>query len=176
MKTLAAAALALLLAASAALGEAARPKITVADALSLLAALRNLDGRAVVAKRDGVDTTVVVPWDFASGSLRMRIARAITALAAVERDTEEARKAVLTEIMAKMPPDKEGRRPTMIPGGTPEFDDFQRQIEGILRAPAAGADALPRIKVGELKLDRNEIPVTALSALSPILDDDAAPR
>lgn len=147
---------------------AADKTLTVADALSMLQAFRNLDGRIVVVKQNGVDTPVQMPWEFGSGTLRLRIARNVTALAAIEKAVEESRQNIVKEIIKGMPVGKDGP-PTSVVPGTPEFDNFSKQIADMLKQPAQVT--LSRIKVGELKLDKNEIPVTALSALEPILDE-----
>ena len=153
----------------------AQPPLTVAQALSLLAGLRNLDGHMIVAKQNGVEGTLMVPWDFGSGTLRLKIASNIALLAADERAAEESRKAVVAEILKDMPADKDGRPATSILSGTPEAEAYLRQYGEILKSRAPSSDRLLRIKQSELKLDRNEIPVTALSALAPILDADVLP-
>lgn len=140
----------------------------IADALSMLQAFRNLDGRQVIVKVNGADTPVMTPWDFASGTLRLRIARNISALAAVEKDVEETRQSIVKEILKGMPAGSQ------ITPGTPEFEVFSLQIADALKQPAAVT--LSRIKASELRLDKNEIPITALSALAPILDDDVSPK
>jgi hypothetical protein len=155
----------------AALGED-RPKLTVAQALSLLTALRNLDGHAVVIKQNGQDAIVVQPWDFGSGLLRLKISNDISILALSEKAAEDIRVAIIKEIVKGMPPDKDGRPPALIPSGTAEYDAFQAQYNEMLSGPAQGTQDLARIKASELKLDRNEIPGTALSALAPIMDVD----
>lgn len=149
----------------------AQKALTTADALSMLQALRNLDGRIVVVKQNGVDTPVTMPWEFGSGTLRLRIARNIAALAAIEKTVEDSRQSIVKEILKGMPASKDGT-PTSIMPGTPEFDNFQRQITDILNQ-LAQVD-LTRIRASELKLDKNEIPATALTALAPILDDDVS--
>ena len=151
-----------------------KPPLSNAQALSMLSALRNLDGHVVVIKQNGTDTQVMVPWEFASGTLRLRIARNITALTAVEKSIDDARQAIVKEILKGMPPDKDGKPATTIAPGSPEFEQFQRQITDALNAGAA-VD-LNRIKASELKLEKNEIPGTAISALSPIIDDDVSPK
>jgi nitroreductase len=138
------------------------PKITNAQALSMLQALRNLDGRMVIVK----ETPVMQPWDFGSGTLRLRIAKNVSALVAVEKAIDDARIGIVKEQM------KGGV--DQIKPGTPEFDAFQKQYADMLNAPAQVE--LARIRASELKLDKNEIPVTALSALEPILDDDVSPK
>ncbi len=150
----------------------AKPPINVAQGLSMLSALRNLDGRIVVVKVNGTDQTVVVPWEFGSGTLRIKVAKNIAILAENERAVESARQSIIKEILAKGDPDKDGKPPTSIQPGTPEFDLFQRQYQQALDALASGTADLMRFKSSELKLERNEIPVTALAALSPILDLD----
>jgi hypothetical protein len=138
-----------------------RPALTVRDALSLAAALRNLDGRAVVIRQNGQDGTVMVPWEFGSGSLRIRIANDLAALAPVERAAEASRQAIAQEVFRDTPADKPD--PARV-------EEFQRQYSQVLDTPAAGLGDLARISVSELKLDKNEIAVTVLQALKPILD------
>lgn len=143
--------------------------LTGAQCLSLLSAYRNLDGHLVILKQNGQDATVMLPWDFASGALRMKISTSITALASFETSLEQSRQAIVKEILAKMP-DKDDKRPTVIPNGTPEFDAYLKQYSDALNAPCD--IKLPRIKATELKLDKNEIPPTALSALDAVIDND----
>lgn len=143
----------------------AADKITIAQAIPLATALRNLDGHMVIIKQNGSDNTVMTPWDFGSGSLRLRIANDITIIDAALKIAEEGRQAIIREIA------KKSGLPDVKPG-TPEFDDIQKQTEELMSSPAAGTQDLSRIKASELKLEKNEIPVTALAALGPILDND----
>jgi hypothetical protein len=143
----------------------APPVLTVAQAIPLSTALRNLDGHMVVIKQNGADNIVMIPWDFGSGSLRLRIANNLTILAAVEKSAEEGRQAIVREILKKA-------GGTEIKPGTPEREDFDRQYLELMGQPAPGGKDLARIKASELKLDRNDIPVTALSAMAPLLDID----
>lgn len=148
--------------------------ISVAQAMSLLQAMRNLDGRVVIIKQNGVEGAVQQPWDFGSGAFRMRIANNTTALAAVERSLEETRQAIVRELLKGAPPEADGKPATSIAPGTPQWEELQRQYGEALNAPASVT--LSRIRASELRLDRNEIPVTALSAMAPILDDDVSPK
>jgi hypothetical protein len=142
--------------------------ITIRDALALATALRNLDGRMQVVKQaGGAEGTVMVPWEFGSGALRLRIANDLALVTAVEKKAEDARVAIVKEVLRKMGPGAVGFQQ-----GTPEYDDFMRQYNEVLDGPAPGARDLSRIKASELKLDKNEIPVTVLQALRPILDAD----
>lgn len=139
----------------------AADRITVRDAITLATALRNLDGHVVIVK----DATVMQPWEFGSGSLRLRIANDLAILAAVERTAENSRNQIVREIL------KRGGG-TEIKMGTADFDDFTRQYGEVLDQPAPGTQDLSRIKASELKLDRNEIPGTVIAALKPILELD----
>jgi hypothetical protein len=151
----------------------AKPPVTVAQGLSLLGALRNLDGRVVVIKgANGADQTVMLPWEFASGTLRIKIAKNIATLAANEKAANDAREAIIKELLGRMPAGKDGAKPTTILPGTPEFDRFTVMYGEALEQPAKGSDELLRFKPSELKLEKNEIPVTALAAMAPILDLD----
>lgn len=148
---------------------AADKPMTIGDVLALGPHLRSLDGRLVVVKqKDGVDGLVLTPWDFASGTLRLRIGRNLTAVMAVEREVEDTRQAILKEIQSGMPAGQE------IVSGTPEWDRFQKQMTELTQQPSTVK--LDRLKASELKLDKNEIPGTALSGLAPILDDDVSPK
>lgn len=152
---------------AAALGADKPPAFSNAQALSMLQAFRNLDGRQVVVKQQSGETLVMQPWDFGSGTLRLRIARNITALAAIEKTIDDARQNVIKELLRK------GQIAAIVPGST-EHEEFQRQMNDILN-DGAQVD-LSRIKASEFRLDKNELPVTALSALAPILDDDVTPK
>lgn len=144
------------------------PKLNVAQALSLLSALRNLDGHQVIIKQNGQDVTVMQPWDFGSGLLRLKIANDITILAAVEKAADDARQATIKELMKDKPAGYS------IQTDQSALEEFGRQYAEILNQPAKGSDDLARIKASELKLEKNEIPVTALSALQPILEMDVS--
>ena len=163
------AAVAVVIAPCARAEDAQKPKITVAQALSLLAALRNLDGHVVAIKQGASDATVMIPWDFGSGLLRLKIANDISILSLNEKSAEDARQGVIKEIVKGLPEDK---RAAGIQAGTPEFSVFQAQYGEALNAPAQGTQDLARIKASELKLDKNEIGGTTISGLMPILDID----
>lgn len=150
-----------------ALGQS-KKALTVGEALTMLQAFRNLDGRVVVVKQNGVDTSVTTPWDFGSGTFRMKIAKNVAALVAVEQQVEDTRQKIVAEIQSRLPVGKNGEA-SAIAQGTPEYEAFSKQINDMLKQPAQVT--LSRIKVSELKLDKNEIPVTVLAALDPILDE-----
>jgi hypothetical protein len=148
-------------------------RVTIQQAINLQTALRNLDGHLVIVKLNGQDGTVMVPWMFDNGRLRKRIADDLSIIDGAVKVAEEARKAIFREVAAKFkvePDAKSGAQE--LKAGTPERVEYDKQVEELMSAPAAGTQDLAKIKVSELKLDKNEIAVTALEALGPILMDD----
>lgn len=140
--------------------------VTVGQALALITALKNLDGHMIVVKQNGADNIVMTPWEFNNGKLRLRIKSDINILEGALKIAENARQDILKEAL------KKAGNATELKPGTPEYDDYQKQYADMVAQPVPGAHDLSRIKASELNLDRNEIPGTVLSALSPILDDD----
>lgn len=136
-------------------------KISVRDSLSLLAALRNLDGKPTVVK----DQVIVQPWEFKSGVIRLRIANNIAILSAVEKLTEQARVAIVMQVRKKYDIEKIEAHPTAL-------EEFSKLYDQVLSEPAAGTQDLARVKTSDLRLDVNEIGVTVLSAMTPILEQD----
>lgn len=146
-------------------------KITVQEVQALSPALRNLDGHMVIVKQNGTDNVLMQPWEFGSASLRIRLSSNISIVEHSLKLIEEARVAIVKEGLAKLKT-RTGDDAAEIKPGTPEFEETQKQITEFLTQPAPGTQDLGRIKASELRLDKNEIPVTVLSALKPILDED----
>lgn len=146
-------------------------KITLAQAQLLSVALGNLDGHLVVIKQNGQDAAIMTPWEFGSGSFRLRIANNLTIVNAALRTAEETRQAVIKELLKKAS-DRTGSAVTEIKPDMPESADYQKQYADLMAQPASGTQDLGRIKSSELRLDKNEIPGTVISALAPILDQD----
>lgn len=143
---------------------AAGKQITISQALTVLGALRNLDGHQVIVKVNGQDTVVFQPWDFGSAVLRLKIASDINVLTAVETSQNNIRQTIIKEITKDKPPGFQ------IAANSPEMDEFTRQYNDLLAQPAAGSEDLAHISAAELKLDKNEIPPTTIAGLGPILD------
>jgi hypothetical protein len=138
-------------------------KLSIRDAIALTSALRNMDGHMVVIRPNGQDATIMIPWEFGNGSLRQRIANDLAILDPVAANAERVRQAIIQEILKKS-------GAAEIKPATSDFEEFQRQYNQALDQPAPGTQDLARIKAAELKLDQNEIPVTVLQAMKPILD------
>lgn len=141
---------------------AAKP-MTVGQALQVLGALRQLDGHQVIIKQGDQTTTVSQPWEFKNGGLRMDIATDVAILALVEQNVEKIRQQIVSEILKNAP----GR--TAVTPGTPEFEDFVKQYQAALDAPA-NVPGLVRIKAKDLRLDVNEIAPSVLGAMAPVID------
>lgn len=140
------------------------PAMPVSQAIQVLGALRNLDGHQVIVKANGVETVVNQPWTFGSGTVRLAIATDIALFEAVFNAVEKTRLGIIAEIT-------KGKEPGFqIQPNTPEMADFLKQYNEALGAPASGLERVVRIKTVDLRLDVNEIPVTTLSALLPILE------
>lgn len=146
-------------------------KITLAQAQPLSTALRNLDGHLIVIKQNGQDATVMTPWEFGSGSLRLRIANDLTIVDAALGAAETVRQSIIRELLKKAS-DRTGTTVNELKPDMPENAEFQKQFTDLMAQPANGTQDLGRIKASELRLDKNDIPVTVLSALAPILDQD----
>lgn len=135
--------------------------LTTGQALAMLAGLRNLDGHQVVTKQNGQDVSIVVPWNFGNGALRLSIAANISLLGLVETANEKALAQIRSEVFKGQPARE----------GSPEMAEFTRQFNEMMARPVPGAlEKLERIKASALKLDVNEIPGTTLFAIDLILD------
>lgn len=135
--------------------------LTVNQSLQALSALRALDGRDVIAKKDGQETIIRQPWEFQSGPLRLAIATDISLLTQIEQQSERARVDIINSVSKGA-----GR----VEPNTPEYAQFLKQWTEVIDAPAPISGSLTRIKAKDLRLDVNEIPGSTLSALVPILD------
>jgi uncharacterized protein YdbL (DUF1318 family) len=147
--------------------------ITVDQAVQLATALRNFDGHLVVIKQNGAENTVMIPWEFGDGRLRLRVSNNLAILDAAIKSINAAQIAIFKEATQKAS-ERTGKTEVDLPVGTPERIDYDRQNDELLKQPAPGTQDLSRIKASELKLDKNEIPVTVLTALKPILEDDVS--
>jgi hypothetical protein len=142
-------------------------KITVRQALALAPALRNLDGKPSVVKQNGTDAILMNPWEFQSGIVRLVLGNDLAIVEPVERAAENARQGIIRELLKKMPAGS-----AQIAAGTPQWDEYQKQYDQVLDAPAVGTQDLAKIKASDLHLEKNEIPITVIAALKPILEID----
>ncbi len=139
----------------------AKNRLTVQQAIGVLGCLRGLDGyQSVVKTRDG-ETVVARAYEFGDGALRWTIARNIAVLTEIENAAQASRKQIIIEL---------SNGAGKIDPNTPEAVKFEKQWDAVLATPNALTDKLQRLKVSALKLDKNEIPASAIAACEPILD------
>ena len=139
---------------------AAEPlRLTVEQALDLLAGLTALDGHEELVGEGKQQQKIVVPYTL-GGPLRQAIFHDITATKPVAADFQNARNAVVIELSkgaGKLDP------------GSPESAKLALQTQAMMAQPVDLK--LDRIKLADLKLDSNPIPGTVLAQLAPILDE-----
>lgn len=148
--------------------------LTNADAISLISALRALDGHQQVVKLNGQDAVVIVPWEFKSAALRIKLSRDLDKLAPIEHSVNEGQNGIVRELLKTIPDNKDGIKPSSINQSMPQWVDYEKQYNEMLNAPALIDGDLFHFKASELKLDVNEIPGSTLAGLHPIMDDDVS--
>lgn len=158
-----------IIATTAARADEKAPPLTNQQALTLLVALRSLDGHTVVVQGN----PILIPWEFKNGKLRNDIRRNQMMLEPIEAAVQKSQSDIIREVLDKMV-DKDGKKATKIEVGTPQHAEVQRQIEALLLSPVGSNVTLFRIKISDLKLDDNDIPVSVIRGLEPILDDPGA--
>lgn len=136
-------------------------KISFQDAIILNNALSALDGRERVVKDGERERVVSEPYDLGPG-LRAAIGKNLTRLKAPVEIYSNAEKGLRNEIT------KGGV--IEIKAGSPEVELFIQKRAELLKLEES-IEPLIRIKRSELKLEKNPIPGTVLSAMDPILDD-----
>lgn len=141
------------------LGEPGR--LTILQSLSVGTCLRALDGYQDSVKVGGADQIIVRAYEFKSGTLRWAIARNISITTEIENATQVSRNQIIKELTAGQ---------EQIKPNTPENAEFTRQWEALLKTPTALSDKFIKIKLADLKLDKNEIPSGSLSGCTPIIE------
>ncbi len=137
-------------------------KTTVFDCLVILGGLNEIDGKRPIVVNVGKPNEQVIetPYEFASGKLRLDLAKNIAILSAIQRRVEDARQKVFYEV-AKGDPE--------IKPNTEKGVEYDRKVRQISEQPCPITE-LVRIKAADLKLDKNEIRSAALAAIEKILD------
>ena len=137
-------------------------KMTVKTANEVYAALQNVDVYTQLIKgEDGKDKTVTLPYKF-SGKGRWNLTKSLNLLQALNDDFIATRDRLIKEVS----------------NGTGSIDqndsvrirEFSQKLEEVL-AQEVDASGILKVKVSDLNLDENPIPVAVLSLLTPLLDD-----
>lgn len=139
--------------------------LTVTQALTLLAALRALDGRATGAM--GPNGPVLEPYDFKGGAIYFAIARNIATLNRVNESWEKTRNDLVRKHFsgkpaAECPPES--------------MEAFQKDAAGGLAEVAVKMSDISTIKFDDLNLDQSKIPASVLAVLLPIITNTPAPE
>jgi hypothetical protein len=143
--------------------EAINPdRTTVLDCLLILGGLNEIDGKRQVVVNAGKANEQVIeaPYEFASGKLRLDLAKNISILSVIQRRVEEARQKLFAEV---------AKGDVEIKPNTEKGIEYDRRVRQIGEQPCPISE-LVRIKAADLKLDKNEIRSGALAAIEKILD------
>jgi hypothetical protein len=146
-------------------------KVSVQEAMLLQSGLKGLDGHVVIIKQNGTETGIPTSWEFSNGDLRRRIVSDLNIVESAIKIANEAQQAIFKENAAKASTRLQ-KTVTELEVGMPERTDYDKQTAELMQGSAAGTQDLSKIKVSELKLDKNEIPSSVLAALKPILELD----
>lgn len=133
--------------------------MNVADCLGILAGLNTIDsGRQVIINAGKPNEAVVSqPYEFGNAKLRLDIAHNISLLAAIQRDAQTTQQKIFAEVSKGSPEIKPGSAEAM---------DYDKQLKELTSRPCNVS--LAKIKDADLKLDKNEIPSSALALIDRI--------
>lgn len=138
-------------------------KLTVKTANEVYAALQNVDVYTQIIKdENGKEKTVSLPYKF-SGKARWNMTKALNKLKSVNEDFVKTRDNLIKEasngIGVIEPSDQAAIR--AVTTKLEEILEEEVELSGVLK-----------IKVDDLNLEENPIPVAVLSLLAPILEDN----
>jgi hypothetical protein len=143
--------------ASSALADPVATKLTVGQAWQIINALHALDGHQEIIHDGDRQSVVTVPYKFGPG-FRWALATDWTALQPIAEAYQKAARAEAGELSPG----------GAIKDGSPEAKKFA-EADAMLQAKEQTV-SIVRLKLNEFALDKNDIPISALSALSPIID------
>lgn len=133
-------------------------KLTINDCLIVLNGLNALDGHSVIINAGKPNETVITQsYEFGNGSLRGDIAENIALLTAIQKTSQEAQQKIFNDV---------AKGETEIKPGTPKAIEYDRQLKELIGRPCLAP--IKKIKFGDLKLDKNEIPSSVLATLDKI--------
>ena len=152
--------------------------MTINECLLVLQALNAIDQHIVIIGTPPNQQTVQQSYEY-GGNFRLNVlAHNVHALSALQQDAQGEQQKILRDILAKMPPvkekDKDGKETgtekpaTEIPANTAEAVEYDKRLKELTAAPCL-AD-LTHFKDADLNLDKNQLPVWALSNLEKIRD------
>jgi hypothetical protein len=152
------------------------PGATLYDCLNILGGLNEIDGKHTVIFNAGKPNEGVIEqvYEFGNGALRQDIAYDIAILSEIQKSQSAAQQKILMEVShgrgeIKAPDDKATQA---------DRDEYLRQFVEYnkllteLTSSSCDISNLKRIKISDLKLNKNEIRGAALAAIDKILDKD----
>ncbi len=135
--------------------------LTVRDIITLHGALSSLDGYAHIIKgEDGKDKSITVPYKF-TGKVRWNIAKALTITKTYTDNYTKTRDAAINEISGGVGSIKEG--------DTEKIGRLNMELSSLLEVKEEVVGLLSFTQA-DLNLDDNPIPVSVLTALTPLLE------
>ena len=136
------------------------PTLPIKTLLEINAALSLLDGTPTIVKgENGADKTVIIPYQF-SGKVRWGLSKNLNILKRISEDFTKARDAIIQDVSGgtgRIEPDNEAAIKTLNEKIAEVFAT-EEDTKGLLTLSLEG-----------LNLDTNQIPVSILSALEPII-------
>jgi hypothetical protein len=137
-------------------------KITVKTANEVYAALQNIDVYTQVIKdENGKDKSVTLPYKF-SGKGRWNLTKALNKFRLINEDFIKTRDNIIKEAS-----DGSG---VVDQNDQEAIKEVTKKLEEVLDQEVDASGVL-KIKIKDLNLDENPIPVAVLSLLTPILDE-----
>lgn len=142
--------------------------MTINDCLLILQGMQAIDEHIVVVGKEPNQQLVKQSYEYGPGGFRLNfLARNIRMLTDLQQTAQAEQQKILRDILNKMP-QKDGKAPTEIQPGTDEATEYDKRLRELTGAPCL-AD-LAHFKESDLKLDKNELPGSALANLEKIRD------
>lgn len=147
------------------------PKFTRAECLTILSGLNALDGyQTVVNAGKPNEHAITKAYEFGNAKLRTTIRDNIVALSSVQEVNNKVQQDTVKELAGE-----DGIiTPTIIGSNgkdsviNPKYTEYVKKVNESQQLPCPAI--LAHISISDLKLDKNEIPGSVLSALDKILD------
>lgn len=152
--------------------EAALPStgMTLNDCLLILQGLNAIDEHIVLFGKPGEQQTIKLAYEYGSGTFRAALGSNIRILTTLQQGAQADQQKILLEVFkgkGGTPPDKDASSEEKAEFAKQSIA-YDKQLKELTAAPCAVQ--LTRIKVSDLKLEKNELPASALANLDKILD------
>jgi hypothetical protein len=147
---------------------APQSSLTLNDCLLILQGLQAIDEHIVIIGKEPNQQLVKQSYEYGPGGFRLNfLAHNIRVLTDLQQTAQAEQQKILRDILAKMPP-KDDKPATEIPPGTPDALEYDRRLRELTGAPCIAE--LTHFREHDLKLEKNELPGSALANLDKIRD------